>query len=169
VERRDELIEQIEECEDQLLRIFARDRSHPLLSTDLTMQQLKALLLLSFEGSASGHELADGLGVSLATVTGIVDRLVARGLAERKDDPRDRRVRRVALAEEGTELLQRLRTAGREHRRRLLYRLDNETLSKLVDAMDALRVAAESELPDQPETPERTPGAPVTRPLGRRL
>ena len=37
------------------------------------------------------------MGVSLATITGIVDRLAAQGLVTRREDPRDRRVRRVEL------------------------------------------------------------------------
>ena len=45
--------------------------------------------------------IADILCTDGSTVTWIVDRLEERGLVERQSDPRDRRVRLVALTEEG--------------------------------------------------------------------
>ena len=45
--------------------------------------------------------VAERLGCDASNVTGIVDRLEARGVLERRDDPRDRRVKRIALTEEG--------------------------------------------------------------------
>jgi DNA-binding MarR family transcriptional regulator len=45
--------------------------------------------------------IADTLCTDGSTVTWIVDRLEERGLVERQADPKDRRVRLVALTEEG--------------------------------------------------------------------
>ncbi|MFI6449578.1 MarR family winged helix-turn-helix transcriptional regulator [Kitasatospora sp. NPDC050543] len=45
--------------------------------------------------------LADLLGCDASNVTGIVDRLEARGLARREADPADRRIKNVLLTEEG--------------------------------------------------------------------
>ncbi|MDP2952571.1 MAG: MarR family transcriptional regulator, partial [Chloroflexota bacterium] len=50
------------------------------LHAELTMSQLKTLLTLSTSGPARTGTLASALGVSLATTTGIVDRLVERDL-----------------------------------------------------------------------------------------
>ena len=47
-------------------------------------------------GKIANHLCCDG-----STVTWIVDRLEERGLVERQSDPRDRRVRLVALTDEG--------------------------------------------------------------------
>ena len=46
--------------------------------------------------------LARFLGCHDSNVTGLVDRLEARGLVERRNDPADRRVKLVALTETGT-------------------------------------------------------------------
>jgi DNA-binding MarR family transcriptional regulator len=89
------LIARIEQADETFLRLTATEQGNPLMSIDLTMQQLRTLMILSFRGSASGQELADGLGVHLSTVTGLINRLLARGLVERGEDPNDRRVRRV--------------------------------------------------------------------------
>lgn len=46
-------------------------------------------------------ELAEDLEISTASVTGLIDRLEERGLAERLRDESDRRVVHVAVTEEG--------------------------------------------------------------------
>jgi DNA-binding MarR family transcriptional regulator len=142
VDDKERLIARIEQADETFLRLTATEQGNPLMSIDLTMQQLRTLMILSFRGSASGQELADGLGVHLSTVTGLINRLLARGLVERGEDPNDRRVRRVRLNAEGTRLMQQMRDAGRLHKRRLLQRLDNAALAQMADAMDALNTAA---------------------------
>ncbi|MBX6385929.1 MAG: MarR family transcriptional regulator [Microbispora sp.] len=107
----------------------------PLLASTLTMQQLKVVMFLSFAGPASGQELARHLGVGLTTVTGIVDRVVAQGLAVRHEDPHDRRVRRIELTEAGRRLTSEIIEAGTGGYVRLLRRLDTETLRTLEKVM----------------------------------
>ena len=45
--------------------------------------------------------VAERLFCDASNVTGMVDRLEVRGLLERRDDPRDRRVKLIALTDEG--------------------------------------------------------------------
>jgi DNA-binding MarR family transcriptional regulator len=59
---------------------------------DLTMAQLKAVMLLCRTGRARSRELADGLGIAPSAATPLVDRLVEQKLARRVDDPKDRRI-----------------------------------------------------------------------------
>ncbi|RJQ81492.1 MarR family transcriptional regulator [Pseudonocardiaceae bacterium YIM PH 21723] len=95
------------------------------------MQQLKALLVITTRHGATGQELAASFGVSLATVTGIVDRLVAQGLVERHEDQRDRRVRRLTPTDSGVRLIEKLRDANSAGMRQLLEHLDGEELAAL--------------------------------------
>jgi len=143
---RDEAITAIEEHERALMRLYSRTRASPLLQTALTMQQLKVLLHLSAEGPVLSHRLADSLGIPPASVTGLVDRLVQRGLVRRAEDPQDRRARLVELTAEGLSTVDRLLTAGAEHRRDLLSRLDIEDLHAVATAFAALHRAAEQAL-----------------------
>jgi DNA-binding MarR family transcriptional regulator len=62
----------------------------PLL--DLTMGQLKAVMLLVPTGRVRSRELADSLGIAPSAATPLVDRLVKQKLAKRVDDPTDRRI-----------------------------------------------------------------------------
>ena len=59
---------------------------------DLTMAQLKAVMLLCRTGRARSRELADGLGIAPSAATPLVDRLVEQKLARREDDADDRRI-----------------------------------------------------------------------------
>ncbi|MEV4543290.1 MarR family winged helix-turn-helix transcriptional regulator [Micromonospora echinaurantiaca] len=51
----------------------------------------KALGIVRREGPMSARELAQRTGLTAGAVTGLVDRLVAAGLAQRTPDPGDRR------------------------------------------------------------------------------
>ncbi|BCJ54465.1 MarR family transcriptional regulator [Actinoplanes sp. NBRC 14428] len=140
----EQLIADITDAQQQLQHLFAYDRSDPLFASQLTMPQLKILLLLFRLGDTSGRELAGLLGVSLATLSGMVDRLVAHDLVTRAEDPNDRRVRRIMLSAGGRELISRIITAGAEKQARLLRKLTDEELRTVRDAMVALvRVATE--------------------------
>jgi MarR family transcriptional regulator, organic hydroperoxide resistance regulator len=52
--------------------------------------------------------LACGLGCDASNITGIVDRLEARGLVERRAGERDRRVKVLIVTDRGLELRRRL-------------------------------------------------------------
>ena len=52
--------------------------------------------------------LAECLGCDASNVTGMVDRLERRGMLERRDDPGDRRVKLIALTDEGATVRERV-------------------------------------------------------------
>jgi DNA-binding MarR family transcriptional regulator len=131
------------------LRRRLTERHHPLLELNLTMPQLKVLVTLEQTGASAGQELARRTGAALPTLTGIVDRLVTAGLVQRREDPRDRRVRLVELTPKGTETLRRLISDGEERVRGLLRRLDLPGLQIVAQAHELLLGAAEQELADE--------------------
>lgn len=71
---------------------------------DLSPQLAKAFQALR-EPMSMG-ELAESLFCDASNVTGIIDRLEARGLVERQPDPNDRRVKRLVLTSSGRTLWQ---------------------------------------------------------------
>jgi DNA-binding MarR family transcriptional regulator len=141
-DEREDLIRRITETQRGLGRLFAQHRSS-LFTSNLTMRQLKVIMLLSAQGSASGQELAAGLGVGLGTVTGIVDRLIAQGFVSRREDPHDRRVRRVELTAAGAALVADINNAGVDQLRRIMEHLDTQTLRNLDQATRAIRAVAD--------------------------
>jgi len=72
-----------------------------LAELDLTPVQGHALRLLDPEQPIAMSALADALFCHASNVTGIVDRLEARGLVERQAGREDRRVKTLALTEAG--------------------------------------------------------------------
>ena len=73
---------------------------------DLTPMQAHALKRLDPERPMVMGELAGALHCDASNVTGIVDRLEARGAVERRPAPHDRRVKTLAVTPEGRELRQ---------------------------------------------------------------
>jgi DNA-binding MarR family transcriptional regulator len=65
---------------------------HPWLLLDMTMAQLKAVMLLVQSDGLRSRELADGLGIAPSAATPLVDRLVDQQLARRETDAGDRRI-----------------------------------------------------------------------------
>ena len=74
------------------------------LSTGLTVPQLLCLRHIRRHGLLTPGTLASYLFVGKATVTGILDRLEARGMVKRERDGSDRRKVFVALTQEGERL-----------------------------------------------------------------
>jgi DNA-binding MarR family transcriptional regulator len=68
---------------------------------DLAKQQAFALVHLDPERPKPMSELASAMFCDASNITGIADRLEARGLVERRADRQDRRVKMLALTAEG--------------------------------------------------------------------
>ena len=75
---------------------------------ELSFPQAHALKLLLPGHPIAMRELAEGLHCDPSNITGIVDRLEARGLVERRAAPRDRRIKVLVLTRRGAELRARL-------------------------------------------------------------
>ena len=142
---REQVIGHIMQTQRQMRRRLTEVQAHPLLDIQLTMSQLKVMIVLGRLGATAGQDLARRTGFSLATLTGIIDRLVAQGLVTRREDPNDRRVRRLELTPAGTDLVDRLIAAGEEQQHRMLDRLDDAGLDLVARAFDLLLHATAAE------------------------
>jgi DNA-binding MarR family transcriptional regulator len=154
----EQLIADIMVAQQRLQRLFAYDRSDPLFNSHLTLTQVKILMLLMRHGNVSGGELARLLGVGLAALSGMIDRLVVLDLVARSEDLRDRRVRRIGLTKAGNELIGGIMTAGAEKHRKLLSRLSGEELAMVAAAMHLLVRAATDEVGSEDGAHEPDPG-----------
>jgi len=70
----------------------------------ISAAQLNCILTLYEYGPLPPSKIADHMMVKSSTVTGVVDRLEKKGLAERMRNSPDRRVITIQLTEEGKEL-----------------------------------------------------------------
>jgi DNA-binding MarR family transcriptional regulator len=118
--------------------------SHPPEFPDpgVTMAQMRVLMLLGVIGESRMSDLVPQLGISLSTLSSLVDRLVDGGYAARRTDARDRRSVLVSLAPAGTELLDSFQELGVDHLRKLLDQLSDTEIETVTKAIDVLVVAA---------------------------
>ena len=96
-----------------LLLQVAFERAHAHFAAaaaelDLAPVQARALHELDVDPPISMRELAARLKSDPSNVTGLIDRLEARGLVERRPDATDRRIKGVALTSAGAAVRQRL-------------------------------------------------------------
>ena len=105
----------------------------------LTLPQFDVLAQLHRrpEGMTPG-ELTRELLVTAGNVTGIVERLVRLGLAERRPVPQDRRAVRVRLTARGRQLMRRIIPRHRRDVAAVLARVPASDLARLRDLLGAV-------------------------------
>jgi DNA-binding MarR family transcriptional regulator len=116
-------------------------RTSAIARLGLTPNDSRALGSLDTERGRTMRSLANEWECDASTATWIVDRLEAKGLAERRPHATDRRVKLVVLTPDGvatrSEMLERMYTPPPE-----LLGLDREALVRLRDAVAHLPVQA---------------------------
>ncbi len=141
---KDEVVERILQGISDIFRKVLPLAHKELLEMDLTAPQLKVVLLLYLYGSTRMSELAGSLGVTLATATGIMDRLVERGLVTRENLKDDRRVVMCRLSGHGMEMTDNLWKTSREKARQLLSAMELSRLKMIDEALgDMIAVGAD--------------------------
>jgi DNA-binding MarR family transcriptional regulator len=135
---KDEVVDRVLQGISNIFREVLPLAHKELLEMDLTAPQLKVVLLLYLYGSKRMSELAGSLGVTLATATGIVDRLVERGLISRENLKDDRRVVMCRLSEQGMEVTDNLWKTSREKARQLLSGMKLSRLKMIDEALGDL-------------------------------
>ena len=80
----------------------------------LTRSHWRAVLYIWRTPGISQTELSEILDVSRMGVTGLLDRMERKGLVVRKDDPNDRRMKRIYLSDSTQELIPMMTQLGGE-------------------------------------------------------
>ncbi len=136
-------VEEILRISDRLFRDLLPQIPKEVLELDLTMSQFKIILTLYLNGPSKMTALAAGLGVKLATLTGVVDRLVEKRLVLREDSPEDRRVVICRLSENGYVLINSVWHSARERARELLSAIPPAQLELIGQALEVLAAAGQ--------------------------
>lgn len=107
----------------------------------LTPSQTSILSTLDRHGSMSMSQLATHEGISKPSATGIVGRLLERGLVEKTDDPADGRSAIVAITPKGHDVLETRRQERTAYLARQIDALDpddREVLGRAVDLFEKM-------------------------------
>lgn len=127
---------------ETLRTIQVAQNGHPWLLLELTISQVKALILLAQDGRLRCRELADGLGIAPSATTPLVDRLVAQRLARRQPDPADRRIVWIEPTVRGATVSARLMQMKASVLARVLDEIPARDRPQVVHSLELLLVAA---------------------------
>lgn len=106
------------------------------LKVSLSLVHLHVLTVLESDGPLSMSHLAEALDVSVASATGIIDRMEQRGLVERRREREDRRVVLVHPTDAGAAVF---RTIAEQRRQALIPILERMTDQELESCLIGLR------------------------------
>ncbi len=121
---------------------------HPMRTGDwgdITMAQGRVLMVVGHGSGCTMSELASRLGIGVSAATGLVDRLVERGVLERESDPADRRVVRVRMSPAGLRAAQEWYAAQILHMGKALSTLSDEDIRRVAEATQILHRAVTGE------------------------
>ena len=145
----------------RLLRVDAdkRARAH-----GMTRAQWGILIWLERQPGLSQKELAEFLEVEPITVARLIDRLEARGMVERRPDPKDRRIWRLHLCPPAHGVLREIDCQRAQMRALVTSGLDDATIDTMTEALIAMKLT----LIHEAHLPRRLPAG-RSRSAGGRL
>lgn len=105
----------------------------------VTRSQWWVLAYLSRHDGMIQSDLAAVLELGKAALGGLIDRLEATGLIERRPDATDRRVKRVYLTSRGNQTVKEMRELSHEMSEQILQGLDLEQRLQLADMLNQVK------------------------------
>jgi len=120
-----------------LMRILRREMREGV-EGKLSVPQFRVLGFLDRAPGASLSEVAECIGVTNATASAMVERLVKRRLVSREGDPRERRRIMLSITPQGSRLLERARGRARKRMAESLAVLARSELAALANGLDLL-------------------------------
>jgi DNA-binding MarR family transcriptional regulator len=142
---REDMVEEALKIGARLFRVTLPIVPKEMLELDVTMTQLKILFLLFVDGLKRMSDLAADLGVTLATASGLAERLVEREFITRESQPDDRRVVLCRLTASGEKAINRIWETAGNRLRDLLRALDAEDVRVLRDILNKMLNSAKLE------------------------
>ena len=119
----------------QFVRAEMRNQPDPSLS----VTQLRALAFLDRNPAVSLSDVAESIGITRASASTMIDRLVQRKFVDRQEDPNERRHVRLNLTQIGSERLEEMRNMIRQTIAHRLNELNAAELEQVSEALALLR------------------------------
>lgn len=109
-----EFADRMSEIMPVIMKEFTQHQSDEIYRGKITLPQFLVMDFLMKNETAKMSDLAQFMEVSMATMTGIVDRLVRHKYVERLLSDEDRRIVRIRMTREGAMLMNRVYLRRRE-------------------------------------------------------
>ncbi|GGB21076.1 hypothetical protein GCM10011489_06530 [Gordonia jinhuaensis] len=131
-----------------------------IMHTELSLSHFRVLMQLRlYAHPVPLHELAEATSLSLASTGRNVDKLVHLGLVDRREDPRDRRVKLVSVTEKGRHELDEMSGRRDDAVREILRQLPVDLRVGLHQSLDAIVNGGFWDCPPGASHPTRIPPA----------
>ena len=126
-----------------LFHDVARFRSlvydHFMQPYGLTRAQWRVLGTLLRKDGLTQRELCDRIDIGAVTLSGLIDRLEARDWVERREDPKDRRVKRVWRTDQVKEIRNNMQCRTKELNEMALKGLSQKQIEELVSMLGVVK------------------------------
>jgi len=110
----------------------------------VTLPQCYTIETVARKGRLTMNELSRLMGVSLSTMTRVVDVLVRDDVLQRVPNPSDRRKVCIRLTEKGQELARKLKACTASYTLEILEKIPREKQEQVIESMELLSEAIES-------------------------
>lgn len=144
--QRQALIEALFENMQQMHRTGA-SKFHALIGQrDISLSQMELLVIVKHQQPISAKAIASSMRLTPGAVTQLVEQLVAKGLLERHEDERDRRITNISLSAGGTAKLRELQERRLRIMRKVVDSLDTEELAVMLRVQEKMLQHMEAEV-----------------------
>lgn len=123
---------------DRALPILMHRVFHRTKTLGVGPAAMMVLRRLKYHNNCTVSELAQALGVTSATITGITNKLVAQDFIKRHRDTEDRRVVRLSLTPAGAEVLKKIEAIRQKRLAKVVSGLTLEDQTALADLLEKL-------------------------------
>ena len=137
-ESRQTLITATIDAQEQVTHSMLALATPDWLALDLTLTQLKSVMVLRSTGPIPIHQLAEALRLGRPATSTLVEQLVRLALVTRMEDPTDRRRTLVSLTPAGNAFITRLRQGRDDTMHALLDTLSDDDLITLTRILQTL-------------------------------
>lgn len=119
-------------------KTLSESLNNRLMIYNVTKSQWIAMYYIEKNESLSQKDLADLMGASQPTVTGILDRLEKQGYIERREDKEDKRRKVIGLTKEGRKINKKLTDIGEDFRNACLEDVSVKDQEIFLDILDKM-------------------------------
>lgn len=142
----DSIVDAVLSASRVLVAVAARSLGD--VAEEVTLTQYRTLVMLASRGPQGLAALAEAIDVTPSTATRMCDRLVRKGLVQRRHERGDRRLIRLSLSRKGQMLVDAVTDRRRAEITDLLKAIPRDQQTALVDSLQRLAAAA-GEVPEQ--------------------
>lgn len=129
----------------ELSKVFGTQDLEGVLDIDIKFAHIPILCQIRILKNPTMGELGDSSGFQLSSLTRITDKLVERSLVAREADSSDRRVVRVSITDEGSQIVKKFEMARKKKVRSILMRLTSRERRDLIRVLQDIHKRISSE------------------------